>query len=159
MTDGRDGVRNLCRATGPDRERPKTAHCPRGRGSAPHAPATGRALRQFRACRLAATAALATLAGITAGTSVLDVAPGVSGPACFLAAAYACWVTGVWQDNTKAANARIAQPRASRPPPSPSLSVVVGPHFKQHSANLGRNLMEGRLGIPTAMFEAVSTNI
>jgi sarcosine/dimethylglycine N-methyltransferase len=32
-----------------------------------------------------------------------------------------------------------------------------GPDFVQLSANLGRNLMEGRLGILTAMFEAAST--
>jgi len=36
--------------------------------------------------------------------------------------------------------------------------VVVGPDFAQLSANLGRNLMEGRLGILTAMFDAVQTN-
>jgi sarcosine/dimethylglycine N-methyltransferase len=34
----------------------------------------------------------------------------------------------------------------------------MGPEFAQLSANLGRNLMEGRLGILTAVFEAVSTN-
>jgi hypothetical protein len=37
---------------------------------------------------------------------------------------------------------------------SPSLGVVMGPDFAQLSANLGRNLMEGRLGVPSAMFEA-----
>jgi sarcosine/dimethylglycine N-methyltransferase len=34
----------------------------------------------------------------------------------------------------------------------------MGPEFAQLSANLGRNLMEGRLGILTAVFEAVSIN-
>jgi hypothetical protein len=33
----------------------------------------------------------------------------------------------------------------------------MGPNFAKSSANLGRNLMEGRLGILTAVFEAVST--
>ena len=45
-----------------------------------------------------------------------------------------------------------------RPPPSLNLGVVIGPEFAQLSANLGRNLMEGRLGILTALFEAVSIN-
>jgi sarcosine/dimethylglycine N-methyltransferase len=31
---------------------------------------------------------------------------------------------------------------------------VTGPEFTQLSANLGRNLMEGRIGILTAVFEA-----
>ena len=48
--------------------------------------------------------------------------------------------------------------RASGPPPSPNLGVVMGPDFAQLSGNLGRNLMEGRIGILTAVFEAASTN-
>jgi sarcosine/dimethylglycine N-methyltransferase len=47
--------------------------------------------------------------------------------------------------------------RRPGPPPSPHLGVVMGPDFVQLSANLGRNLMEGRLGILTAVFEAAST--
>ena len=66
--------------------------------------------------------------------------------------------TLAWQDDTEAAKAWIAQLRASGPPPSPNLGVVMGPDFAQLSANLGRNLMEGRLGILTAVFEAASTN-
>jgi sarcosine/dimethylglycine N-methyltransferase len=46
--------------------------------------------------------------------------------------------------------------RAAGPPPSPNLGVVMGPDFAQLAANLGRNLMEGRLGILTAVFEAAS---
>ncbi len=61
-----------------------------------------------------------------------------------------------WQDDTEAAKAWIAQLRASGPPPSPNLGVVMGPDFAQLAANLGRNLMEGRLGILTAVLEAVS---
>ena len=61
-----------------------------------------------------------------------------------------------WQDDTEAAKAWIAELRASGPPPSPNLGVVMGPDFAQLSANLGRNLMEGRLGILTAVFEAAS---
>jgi hypothetical protein len=34
----------------------------------------------------------------------------------------------------------------------------MGPDFAQLSANLGRNLMEGRLGVLTAVFEALSIN-
>jgi sarcosine/dimethylglycine N-methyltransferase len=61
-----------------------------------------------------------------------------------------------WQDDTEAAKAWIALLRASGPPPSPNLEVVMGPEFAQLAANLGRNLMEGRLGILTAVFEAAS---
>jgi sarcosine/dimethylglycine N-methyltransferase len=60
-----------------------------------------------------------------------------------------------WQDDTEAAKAWIAQLRASGPPPSPNLGVLMGPDFPQLAANLGRSLMEGRLGILTAVFEAV----
>jgi sarcosine/dimethylglycine N-methyltransferase len=66
--------------------------------------------------------------------------------------------TLAWQDDSEAANAWFAQLRASGPPPSPNLGVVMGPDFAQLAANLGRNLMEGRLGILTAVFEAASTN-
>jgi SAM-dependent methyltransferase len=62
--------------------------------------------------------------------------------------------TLTWQDDTEAAKAWFAQIRVSGPPPSPNLGVVMGPDFAQLSANLGRNLMEGRLGILTAVFEA-----
>jgi sarcosine/dimethylglycine N-methyltransferase len=65
--------------------------------------------------------------------------------------------TLAWQDDTEAAKAWIAQLRASGPPPSPNLGVVMGPDFAQLAANLGRNLMEGRLGILTGVFEAAST--
>ena len=59
-----------------------------------------------------------------------------------------------WQDDTEIAKAWFAQLRASGPPPSPNLGVVMGPDFAELAANLGRNLMEGRLGILTAVFEA-----
>ncbi len=62
--------------------------------------------------------------------------------------------TLTWQDDTEAAKAWIAQLRVSGPPPSPNLGVVMGPDFAQLAANLGRNLMEGRIGILTAVFEA-----
>ena len=62
--------------------------------------------------------------------------------------------TLTWQDDTESAKAWFAQMRVSGPPPSPNLGVVMGPDFAQLSANLGRNLMEGRLGILTAVFEA-----
>jgi hypothetical protein len=61
-----------------------------------------------------------------------------------------------WHDDTEAAKAWIARLRASEPPPSPNLGVVMGPNFVQLAANLGRNLMEGRLGI-LSVFEAAST--
>jgi SAM-dependent methyltransferase len=66
--------------------------------------------------------------------------------------------TLAWQDDTEAAKAWCAHLRASGPPPSPNLGVVMGPDFAQLAANLGRNLMEGRLGILTAVFEAAPIN-
>src|SRR6266850_4014450 len=67
--------------------------------------------------------------------------------------------TLAWQDDSEAGKTWFAQLRASGPPPSPNLGVVMGPDFAQLSANLGRNLMEGRLGILTAVFEAATNNI
>ncbi|MBI3495685.1 MAG: class I SAM-dependent methyltransferase [Proteobacteria bacterium] len=63
-----------------------------------------------------------------------------------------------WQDDTEAAKSWISMLRASGPPPSPNLGVVMGPDFAELAANLGRNLMEGRIGIVTAVFETTSTN-
>jgi sarcosine/dimethylglycine N-methyltransferase len=274
MTDGLDAVRDHYRATGLT-ERLKTALAALGPEDQRLTPRQLGALDQFHTRGLAATAELATLAGITAGMSVLDVGSGVGGPARFLAATYGCRVTGVdlsgpfvdaaryltertgqsgqvsfeiasalelpfdsgrfdvallqhvamnihdrarlyreirrvlklggrfatfdvvlnsgephyplpwartpatsflltaaatreaiepagfrtraWQDDSEAAKAWIVQMRASAPP-SPNLGVVMGPDFAQLSANLGRNLMESRLGILTAMFDAVSTD-
>jgi len=62
--------------------------------------------------------------------------------------------TLISQDDTEVAKAWFAQLRASGPPPSPNLGVVMGADFAQLAANLGRNLMEGRLGILTAVLEA-----
>lgn len=64
----------------------------------------------------------------------------------------------VWQDDSDTAKAWFAQLRGSGPPPSPNLGVVMGPDFATLSANLARNLMEERLGILTAVFEAATIN-
>jgi sarcosine/dimethylglycine N-methyltransferase len=61
-----------------------------------------------------------------------------------------------WKDDTEAAKAWITQLRESGPPPAPNLGLVVGPDFPQLVANLGRSLMEGRLGVLMAVFEAAS---
>jgi len=53
----------------------------------------------------------------------------------------------------------FAELRASEPPPFPNPGVVVGRTSRSFAADLGRNLIEGRLGILTAVFEAVSTDI
>ncbi|TPJ76297.1 class I SAM-dependent methyltransferase [Mesorhizobium sp. B2-6-2] len=63
--------------------------------------------------------------------------------------------TLVRRDDTAAAKAWFAELRASGPPPSLNLGVVLGQGFADFATNLGRNLMEGRLGILTAVFEAV----
>ena len=62
----------------------------------------------------------------------------------------------IWQDDTEAAKAWIAQRLSSGPPPSPNLGIVMGAEFAQLAANLGRNLMEGRLGTVTGVFERAS---
>ena len=59
-----------------------------------------------------------------------------------------------WQDDTEVAKAWFAQLRVSGLPPSPNLGVVMGPDFAELTTNLGRNLMQGRLGVLTAVFEA-----
>jgi SAM-dependent methyltransferase len=59
-----------------------------------------------------------------------------------------------WKDDTDAAKAWAAQLREAGPPPSPNLGLVMGPDFAQLVGNLGRSLMEGRIGILMAVFEA-----
>jgi sarcosine/dimethylglycine N-methyltransferase len=61
--------------------------------------------------------------------------------------------TLAWRDDTEAAKAWFAALRAAGRPSSPNLSVVMGPDFGALAANLGLNLMEGRLGILTGVFE------
>jgi SAM-dependent methyltransferase len=65
--------------------------------------------------------------------------------------------TLVWQDDSAAAKAWAAQVRAA-PPPSPNLGVVMGPDFAQLAGNLGRNIVEDRVGILSAVFETIATN-
>ncbi|MBZ9849921.1 methyltransferase domain-containing protein [Mesorhizobium sp. CA14] len=65
--------------------------------------------------------------------------------------------TLVRRDDTAAAKAWFAELRAAGPP-SLNLGVVMGQGFAEFATNLGRNLMEGRLGILTAVFEAVPVN-
>jgi sarcosine/dimethylglycine N-methyltransferase len=60
--------------------------------------------------------------------------------------------TLVWRDDTEVAKAWFNQVRASGSPPSPNLGTVMGPDMAQLASNLGRSLLEGRLGILTAVF-------
>jgi sarcosine/dimethylglycine N-methyltransferase len=62
----------------------------------------------------------------------------------------------VSQDDSEDAKAWFAKLQASGPPPSPNLGVVMGADFAKLSGNLGRNLMEGRIGILTAVFAAAN---
>jgi len=66
--------------------------------------------------------------------------------------------TLISRDDSEAAKAWVAQLRAAGPPPSPNLGVVMGADFAQLAGNLGRNIMEGRVGILSAVFEAASTD-
>jgi sarcosine/dimethylglycine N-methyltransferase len=63
--------------------------------------------------------------------------------------------TLVWQDGAEAAKAWFIQRREAGPPPSPNLGAVMGPDFQQLAANLGRSLMEGRVGVLTAVFASL----
>ncbi len=63
--------------------------------------------------------------------------------------------TQIWRDDTEAAKAWFAELRASGPPPPPNLGTIMGPDMAQFAANLGRSLMEGRLGVLTAVFETL----
>lgn len=65
--------------------------------------------------------------------------------------------TLIWRDDSAAAKAWVAQVRGS-PPPSLNLSVVMGPDFALLAANLGRNILEDRVGILSAVFEATATS-
>ncbi len=58
------------------------------------------------------------------------------------------------QDDTEAAKAWFARLRASGSPSPRNLGAVMRPDFAVLVANLGRNLMDGRLGIMTAVFAA-----
>ena len=89
MTDVLDGVRDHYRATGLT-DRLKTALTALGPSDQRLTPQQLAALDQFHTRGLAATVELATLAEITADSSVLDVGAGVGGPARFLAASCGC---------------------------------------------------------------------
>jgi len=58
--------------------------------------------------------------------------------------------------DTEAAKEWVNKLRASGPPPSPNLGVVMGADFAQLTSNLGRNLLEGRIGVLSAVFEAAT---
>jgi SAM-dependent methyltransferase len=64
--------------------------------------------------------------------------------------------TLVWQDDTPIAKDWAAKLRASGPPSSPNLGVVMGAGFGDALGNLERSLIEGRVGVLTAVFEAAS---
>jgi sarcosine/dimethylglycine N-methyltransferase len=64
-----------------------------------------------------------------------------------------------WQGDTESAKAWFAQLRESGQPPPPNLGTVMGPDMARFAANLGRSLVDGRLGILTAVFEAVRTDV
>ena len=59
------------------------------------------------------------------------------------------------QDGTPAAKEWATRLRTAGAPPHLNLGVVMGPDFAQLAANLGRDFMEGRLGVLTAVFEAI----
>jgi SAM-dependent methyltransferase len=65
--------------------------------------------------------------------------------------------TLIWQNDSAAAKTWASQLRASPPPPL-NLGVVMGPDFAQLGGNLGRNILEDRVAILSAVFEATATN-
>jgi SAM-dependent methyltransferase len=64
------------------------------------------------------------------------------------------FTTKMCRDDTDAAKTWFAKMREAGPPPGPNLGAVMGPDIAELAGNLGRSLMEGRLGILTAVFEA-----
>ena len=61
-----------------------------------------------------------------------------------------------WRDDSAAAKTWAAELRASGPPSGLNLGLVMGPEIAQFAGNLGRSFMEGRLGVVTAVFQAVA---
>lgn len=59
-----------------------------------------------------------------------------------------------WRDDTPAAVAWARQLLAAGKPASPGLELVMGADFPQLAANLARSLVEARLGVVMAVFEA-----
>src|SRR5690349_2262669 len=94
MSDVLEGVRDHYRATGLT-ERLKAVLAALGPEEQQLPPERLAGFDQFHVRGLAATAELASLAGITAETSVLDVGSGIGGPARYLAASLGCRVVGV----------------------------------------------------------------
>lgn len=94
VADMLDGVRDHYRATGL-KERLKKALAGFGPEEQLLTPEQLGALDQFHTRGLAATAELASLAGIVPGASVLDIGSGLGGPARFVAARHGCRVTGI----------------------------------------------------------------
>lgn len=58
------------------------------------------------------------------------------------------------RDDSEAAKAWISQLQSSGPVPPPNLGTVMGPNFGELATNLGRALLQGRLGLLMAVFEA-----
>lgn len=65
------------------------------------------------------------------------------------------FITTTWRDDTELAKAWSASLRTSGPPPGPNLGLVMGPGFPELATNLAKDLMQGRLGVVTAIFEAI----
>ena len=66
-----------------------------------------------------------------------------------------------WRDDTPAARDWAAQLKAAAAsassgsrPATPGLGVVMGPDFPVQAGNHARNLLEGRVGVLMAVFEA-----
>lgn len=60
-----------------------------------------------------------------------------------------------WRDDTQAAGAWFAKLRETGFPPGPNLGLVMGDDFPELTGNLARGLLDGRLGVVTAIFEAI----
>ena len=58
-----------------------------------------------------------------------------------------------WREDSALARDWLAALGAAGPPAGPSLAVVMGEDFRTMTGNLGRNIIEGRLGIVSAIME------
>lgn len=58
-------------------------------------------------------------------------------------------------DDSEAAKAWISELQSAGPVPPPNLGTAMGPNFGELATNLGRALLQGRLGILMAIFESL----
>jgi ubiquinone/menaquinone biosynthesis C-methylase UbiE len=62
--------------------------------------------------------------------------------------------TNIFRDDSEPAKAWFTKLREAGPPPMPNLGLVMGPDIASAAGNLGASVIQGKLAILTAIFEA-----